>query len=117
MHLQIVSFDGPRSPEQVAANERAGRERIAPLIDADPELRARLFAGYHCVGDDGAEVTVTIAADEAAFDTMKHLIMTSELLPGEDPALLTGPSRVQRFVVQGAFGAAANATAAAGAQP
>ncbi len=116
MHIQIVSFDGPRSPEQVAASARAGRERIAPLIAADPELRARLLAGYHCVGDDGSEVTVVVAADEAFFDTMERLIMTSELLPGEDPALLTGPSRIQRFVVKDTFGAAATATDSVGAQ-
>ncbi|MGV1007225.1 MAG: hypothetical protein ACOYBY_01295 [Dermatophilaceae bacterium] len=117
MHLQIVSFDGPRSPEQVAASERAGRERIMPLIDADPQLRSRLLAGYHCVGEDGAEVTVVVAQDEAFFDAMERLIMTSELLPGEDPALLTTPSRVQRFAVHDVFGSSAPATAPAGVRP
>jgi hypothetical protein len=35
-----VLFDGPRSPEQVAAVDRAGRERIIPALSADPDIHA-----------------------------------------------------------------------------
>ncbi|QIK74841.1 hypothetical protein [Nocardioides piscis] len=46
MYAQIISFDGPRSDELVAASARAGRERIAPLVASDPALRDRLLGGY-----------------------------------------------------------------------
>ena len=35
-----------------------------------------------------------------SLDKAVQLIMTSELLPGEDPALLPGPSRAERYLVQ-----------------
>ena len=40
-----------------------------------------------------------ITGSEATLDKAIELIMTSELLPGEDPALLPGPSRVERYAV------------------
>ncbi len=108
MYVQILFFDGPRRAEFVEASRRAGRERIAPLIDADPELRTRLIGGFRGLGADGAEVILSLARDEAAIDALERLVMTSELLPGEDPALLTTPSRVVRYAVddvQDVFGA------------
>ena len=85
MHLQIMTFDGPRSPELVEAAARAGRERIQPIIAADPELNTRLLGGFRAVAPDGGECVVTLARDAAAFALLHQRVMASELLPGEDP--------------------------------
>lgn len=104
MHVQIMLWEGPRSAAAVEASARAGRERIAPLIDAHPELRERLLGGFRAVGSDGVELVVELARDEAALDELGRLVMTSELVPGEDPALLRGPDRIQRYSSSDAFG-------------
>ncbi len=114
MHLQVISFDGPRSEDVVAASHRAGRERIEPLIESDPELRSRLLGGVRGLGPDGAECVLVLAEDDAALDALQHLIMTSELLAGEDPALLTGPTRINRYAVSDSFGRLAEMLAGAG---
>lgn len=97
MHVQIMQFDGPRSSALVEASQRASRERVEPLVEADPQLREDLLGGLRCVAPDGTECLVVIARDEAALDALAQLATTSELLPGEDPALLPGPDRVLRF--------------------
>lgn len=104
MHLQMMLFDGPRSEALVQASHHAGRERIAPLITAHPELRDRLLGGVRAVGPDGAECVLVFARDEAALDTLGRIVMTSELLPGEDRTLLTGPDRVHRYETSDVFG-------------
>jgi hypothetical protein len=109
MHVQILSFDGPRSDAVVDAADRAQRDRIRPLIDADPQLRGRLLGGFRGVGSDGAQCVVLLARDVEAFDVLERLVMTSELLPGEDPALLPGPSRIDRYAASDVFGDLADA--------
>ncbi len=100
MYAQLTIFDGPRSPELVAASERAGRERIDPLLDADPDLQDDLVARYMLSQPDGGSAVLVVSRTEGALDKAIELIMTSELLPGEDPALLPGPSRAERYLVQ-----------------
>lgn len=104
MYLQIVTFAGPRNDALVAASQRAGRERIAPLIAADPTLAAGLLGGFRAVGPDGHEVVVTLATNEETLNTLGRVIMGSELLDGEDPALLPGPTSVERYPVEDVFG-------------
>lgn len=111
MHVQIMQFDGPRSDAVVQAARYAGQERIAPLITAHPDLRDRLLGGLRAVGPDGAECVVVLARDEAALDRLGEVVMTSELLPGEDPALLAGPDRVLRYTSADVFGPLADALA------
>lgn len=113
MHVQIMSFDGPRAGELVEASQRAGRDRIAPLIQSDPELRSALLGGFRGLGPDGAECVIVLARDAAALDALGRLVTTSELLPGEDPALLLGPSRVDRYAASGFFGPLAEMVAGA----
>lgn len=113
MHVQVMLFDGPRSDEAVEAARRAGRERIAPLISSHPDLRTGLLGGFRGVGPDGAECVVVLARDAAALDTLGHLVMTSELLPGEDPTLLTGPNRIDRCASSDVFGPLADLLAGA----
>lgn len=100
MYAHLTIFDGPRSPELVAAFDRAGRDRIDPLIEAHPELRDDMVARYVLSQPDGGSAVLVITNTEACLDQAIALILTSELLPGEDPALLPGPSRAERYVVQ-----------------
>jgi hypothetical protein len=102
--MQIMLFDGPRSDAAVQASARAGRERIDPLVESHPDLRHRLLGGIRAVGPDGAECVVVLAEDQDAIDTLDRVVMTSELLPGEDPALLPGPDRVQLYTSTDLFG-------------
>ena len=99
MYAQIAYFDGPRSPELVAASDRAGTERIEPAVLADEQCRAAHVATFVLRADDGAEIVLVVAQDEAALDRAGRIIMSTELLPGEDPALLPGPDRVTRYAV------------------
>lgn len=99
MQAQLVIFDGPRSPELVAAAEFADTQRIRPLIDADPRLRDDILAVFDLRRPDGSRAVLIVTGSEATLDTLTELVMTSELLPGEDPALLPGPTHVERYTV------------------
>jgi hypothetical protein len=99
MHAQITYFDGPRSPEMVEASRRAGLERIEPAVKADPELQSLLVASYVLEGPDGGEVVISVVKTEAALRRAQQVIMATELLPGEDPALLPGPDRIETYRV------------------
>ena len=99
MFAQLTYFDGPRSPELIAAAERANRERIEPAILAEPSVRDHLVALYQLRRPDGGEVMVVIVEHEDTLDKAREVIMNTELLPGEDPALLPGPDRNERYEV------------------
>ncbi|MGS0683931.1 hypothetical protein ACVBEQ_02040 [Nakamurella sp. GG22] len=106
MYAQLTYFDGPRTPELVAAADRAGRERIEPAIMARADLRDDLVAVYNLRRPDGGQITVVIAEHEQTLDETANVIMSTSLLPGEDAALLPGPDRVERYqVVHTAVGA------------
>jgi hypothetical protein len=102
---QIVYFDGPRSPEVVAASERAGRERILPAVSADPEIRAGHCGTFVLRQPDGTQLVLILADSAAALDRGDAVTTATQLLPGEDPALLTGPDRVERYEVVAAYDA------------
>jgi hypothetical protein len=99
MYAQLTYFDGPRSPELVAAGDRADRERIEPLMMGDQEMREQLVANFTLRRPDGGQVVVTIVGTEQALRRGATLVMGSELLPGEDPLLLPGPDRVEVYEV------------------
>jgi hypothetical protein len=44
---------------------------------------------------------VVIADSQQALLDVQKAIMSTELLPGEDPALLTGPDRIELYPVIG----------------
>jgi hypothetical protein len=95
MHAQFTFFDGPATPEQLAADDFAGRERILPAVR---EL-GHWFRLYRMQRPDGSRVYVTIAETEQALLDGQKAIMSTELLAGEDPALLPGPDRVELYPV------------------
>ena len=89
-HMQVVTFDGPRSAQWAAAEQRAGNDRIWPAVRDIVGLNRILLLR----ADDNATLTVLLADGAAAIDEAVRAIMATSLLPGEDPALLTGPDRV-----------------------
>ena len=99
MYAQIVYFDGPRSAELIAAADRAGRERVTPAVMADPAMAAEHVATWVLRQPDGTELVIVITRTAEALDRGREIIMSTELLPGEDPALLPGPDRVERYEV------------------
>ncbi|MDT4900492.1 MAG: hypothetical protein QOJ78_1422 [Pseudonocardiales bacterium] len=99
MYAQVIYLDGPRSAEMVAASDRAGRERLTPATLADEQFAADHVATYVLRQPDGGEIVIIITGTEAMLDRGAELIMDTELLPGEDPALLPGPDRIERFTV------------------
>jgi hypothetical protein len=85
----VVEFDGPRDAVQVAADRRASVERVAPAaLQVEGSLGAVVLRAA-----DGAMVTVAFADSPAALDASSRAILSTPLLPGEDPALLGGPDR------------------------
>ena len=87
--VQVLEFVGPRTAEWLAAFERAGRERLWPATRDVPGLAAVLTG----VAADGGCVTLSFADSREALGTATQRIMTTALLPGERPELLTGPDR------------------------
>jgi len=95
MHAQLTYFDGPRTPEQIAASDFARRERIVPAVSK----LSHSFRAYLLRQQDGSEIVVTIAESEQALLDMQNAIIGTELLPGEDAALLPGPDRIELYPV------------------
>jgi hypothetical protein len=95
MYAQLTYFDGPRSPEQLAAADFGSRERIVPALT---KLGHRLRA-YVLRREDGAEIVLLTADSEQALLDVQKTIMNTELLPGEDRALLPGPDRIELYPV------------------
>ncbi|KOV83824.1 hypothetical protein [Nocardia sp. NRRL S-836] len=91
MYAQLVYFDRPRSPQQLAAADFAARERIVPAAESVPgNIRT-----YVLRRADGSEVVVSFAETEQALIDTQKAIMSTSLLPGEDPALLSSADRVE----------------------
>ncbi len=97
MYAQFTYFDGPHSPEQIAAHDFASTRRILPAVS---EL-GHSFRVYRLRRDDGSGVVVVIGDSEQDLLDAQKAIMSTELLPGEEPALLAGPDRVELYPVTG----------------
>jgi len=89
-YMQVVEFSGPRTEEWVAAEERATTGRLRPATEGIDGIVSVL----RMRAADNAYLVVVLAETMDAFDTATQAIMSTELLPGEDPALLGGPDRV-----------------------
>ena len=98
MYAHVACFDGPRSAELIAADDRAGKERILPAIEADEQMREELVALLVLRQPDGAELAITVCRTEEGLERGRTIITNSELLPGEDPAL-PGPDRFATYEV------------------
>ena len=94
---RLMYFDGPRAPEQAAAEDLAGRQRIWPAIRGLDGL----VGTYVLRGPDLGSVVITLATSVPALDVIARTVMGTQLLPGEDPALLPGPDRIEIYHVTG----------------
>ena len=99
MYAQVTYFDGPRSQELIDAADRAGRDRIEPALARRPDLTDDIVAMYDLRQPDGTQLFVVIANHADTLQEAGRVIMNTELLPGEDPALLTGPDRIETYEV------------------
>ena len=87
---QVVRFDGPRDAAAVAASRRAGSERIWPAVrDLDGLVEVLVLEQ-----PGGAELVLSFATTAEHFARAGERILSTSLLPGEDPALLLGPDRI-----------------------
>ena len=96
-YARLVCFDGPRAPEQAAAEDLAGRQRIWPAIHG----LSGLVSIYVLRGSDLGSIVVTLATSVETLDAAQRAVMATELTPGEDAALLPGPDRVEIHRVTG----------------
>lgn len=88
---QLTVFDGPRSQAQADAADLAGRERLWPATRDIPGVVA-----VHVLRDDGNGVVVlSLATGVEVLEAAQRAVLSTELLPEEDPALLGDPDRVQ----------------------
>jgi hypothetical protein len=89
IHAQ-PNADPVKTEEWVAAEQRVSTSRLGPAtLGIDTVMRLRRA--------DNAYLVVILAESMDAFDAAAQAIMTTELLPGEDPALLTGPDRISLY--------------------
>jgi hypothetical protein len=87
-----VWFDGPASPALLAAARFGYRERIGPALDRVPgHVRTLVLRRDR----DASSGVINLAVDLPALEACGAAVSTTELLPGEDPALLPGPDRVE----------------------
>jgi hypothetical protein len=105
MYARLTYFDGPRSPELIAAAERGSRDRIEPALAARPDIMDDLVAMYDLRQPDGGQLVVAIANHMETLDKAVEVINSTPLLPGEDVALLPGPDRVETYQVARTQGA------------
>jgi hypothetical protein len=96
-YARLMYFDGPRAPEQAAAEDLAGQRRIWPAIRG----LGGLVRTYVLRGPDLGCVVITLATSVETLDAIARAVMATELMPGEDPALLPGPDRIEIHHVTG----------------
>jgi hypothetical protein len=84
--LQLTTFTG-RGAEWCAAFDRTGQERMWPAVKDLPGLVGVVTCGT----PDGDRLVLTLADSVEALEAGAAAILSSELLPWEDPAHLTGP--------------------------
>ena len=87
---QATWFDRPLSQAAVDAADFGGRERIWPAV-----RKLDGVGGFYVLtAEDRSTLVLGFTESIEAMETVQKTIMSTELLPGEDPALLPGPDRV-----------------------
>ena len=87
--VSLVHFDGPMSEARKAAATRGFEERIKPALRQVPgHIGTMLLSGP---GDSAVVVGLAISLE--ALEAAGVAVNSTDLLPDEDPALLTGPDR------------------------
>lgn len=91
---QVMWFDGPLSAAQISAMRRAGEERIQPAVEQVPG-HAATYVLYST--EESGIVVIILATSTDALNRIADAALSTPLLPGEDPALLTGPDRIELY--------------------
>jgi len=92
----LGEFDGPLSPARVEAARFAGTQRLAPVLRTVPGL-VRMLVLWHPT--ERRMAVLHLATSIAALEAVSQAVMSTKLLPGEDPALLPGPDRITQLRV------------------
>ncbi|MEV4510694.1 hypothetical protein AB0K00_17200 [Dactylosporangium sp. NPDC049525] len=92
----LGEFDGPLSPARVEAARFAGTERIGPALREVAGV-VRLLVLWHPT--ERRMAVLHLAVSPAALHAISRTVVSSQLLPGEDPELLPGPDRVSMLRV------------------
>jgi hypothetical protein len=87
----LGEFGGPMSQAALDAARFAGTQRIGPALRTAPGL-VRVLVFWHPV--ERRMAVLHLATSPEALQTVGEIVMSSTLLPGEDPELLPGPDRV-----------------------
>jgi hypothetical protein len=87
----LGEFDGPLSPARVEAARFAGTERLAPVLRTVPGL-VRMLVLWQPT--ERRMAVLHLATSMAALQAVGEAVMSTKLLPDEDPALLPGPDRI-----------------------
>jgi hypothetical protein len=91
LFAEVGWINSAGSPAVAAAADRGGRERIDPAIrDVEGLVGVLVFRSA-----DHRIVVVGMSTDLETRDEVVDRINSTELLPGEDPALLPGPDRIE----------------------
>ena len=93
----LTEFGGPRDAVQVHADQQA-TERIWAAVSSVPGVLGAVVLR----APDGAMAVVAFAESTQALATSVRTLLSTPLLPGEDPALLTGPDAAVDCRVTGA---------------
>jgi hypothetical protein len=84
-------FDGPMGQAGLDAARFAGIERIGPALRSAAGL-VRVLVFWHPV--ERRMAVLHLATSPESLQAVGEIVMSTELLPGEDPALLPGPDRI-----------------------
>ena len=88
----VLWFDGPIADPVFKAAKYAGQHRLTPAIQATPGT----VRGWALLDPARrAMCVINLVTSVDALDALAHAVNSTELLPGEDPALLPGPDRVE----------------------
>jgi hypothetical protein len=87
---QLVWLNGNGDASRADSAIRAGRERIAPAL-RDVE---GVVGTYVLRARDSRMVVVTLVTSVETPEIMRQVILSTDLLPWEDPAQLTDPDRI-----------------------
>ena len=83
-----MCFDGPRAPEQAAAADLAGRQRIWPAIRG----LSGLVNVYVLRGSDLGSVVITLATSVDTLDAAQRAVMATELRLARTPRCSPAPT-------------------------
>ncbi|RSN34399.1 hypothetical protein DL990_12055 [Amycolatopsis sp. WAC 01416] len=87
---QATWFDRPLTQAEADAADFGGRERIRPAVQGLGGI-----AGFYILtAEDRSRLVLGFTESIEAMEAVQKAVVSTELLPGEDPALLSGPDRI-----------------------